>query len=174
VPDTGLSRYCERKWKEFSVGDRVGVLAYAWTGCPFWNAETEFQMFEDLRKLRNALTHPKPAGIERSRRIVSRRKVKGFTSTIAKAVGSPRVLNPEHLTHGKKAVAQFATSPFAIGHADAEQAVEILLCHMARFDERFFGRGSTRFAMFDETTGKLKTARDLLNGLPRKFASEWP
>jgi len=172
-PDNWLTRYCEREWKAFSVGERIGILTFAWTGQSFWRDDKEFQLFEDLKKLRGALTHPRPAGIERRRRVTAREVMGRLEGTTAVPDGEPIILNPGHMTHGRRALATFATSPFALDSNDADQAVEILLCHLARCDEIFFGRSTTWFALNDPVNARPVPALELLRAWPRRLNAHW-
>jgi len=59
-----LSRYLKRKWRELNISDRTGMLSYAWTGQNFWLTDNQHQLFEDLKRVRDGLTHPVPFGTE--------------------------------------------------------------------------------------------------------------
>jgi len=56
-PDSWL-RYADRQWPSVSLSDKLGLLSYSTHGKGFWRRASEHQLFEDLRTVRNALTHP--------------------------------------------------------------------------------------------------------------------
>jgi hypothetical protein len=58
----------------------------------------------------------------------------------------------------KGAVAHFNQNPRLLEAEDAEQALEIMLCHLSRLERIFFGRVTTWFAFYNtENNGLLST-----------------
>ena len=51
IQDNWLSRSLKRKWSNLSLSDRLGMLTFAWTGHAFWENDTQFQLFADLKKV---------------------------------------------------------------------------------------------------------------------------
>ena len=57
-PDNWLRRYIDREWKALRISDRIGLLSFFRRGEGFWTNDAERVLFEDLKHVRNALTHP--------------------------------------------------------------------------------------------------------------------
>ena len=63
--DTWLARYTARNWTSLKVPDKLGLLAFRRVGEGFWRNDSQRILFEELRTVRNALTHPRIFGSER-------------------------------------------------------------------------------------------------------------
>jgi hypothetical protein len=65
LPDNWLAKYIERKWNDLKLSDRLALLSYSWKNEEFWKTKEQFQLFVDLKKMRDGLTHPGHFIIER-------------------------------------------------------------------------------------------------------------
>jgi hypothetical protein len=57
-PDNWLKRYIDREWNNLRLADRLGLLSFFHRGDGFWVTDEQRFLFEDLKHVRNALTHP--------------------------------------------------------------------------------------------------------------------
>src|SRR5215471_14495866 len=64
IQENWLVSNLNRKWNNLSLSDRIGMLTYSWLDRPFWQSDSEYKLFEDLKKVRDGLTHPVPFGTE--------------------------------------------------------------------------------------------------------------
>jgi hypothetical protein len=159
IDDTWLLRYIRRQWNTLSLSDSIGILTYAFTSESFWQNEEQFQLFEDLRKLRNGLTHPKPLG----------KKV--FQDE--QSIRTEELLEPNYLVHSKP-IANFHSSPDLLDHTDAEKAFEILLHHLIRIQNLFFQNSwPTQFAYYDEIDKKVLSTKQLLQSIHCRYLKYW-
>lgn len=173
-PDTWLTRYVNRKWSEkMSLCDRLGLLAYSWVKSEFWQSKEQLQLFMDLKKLRDGLTHPRPAGVETTEEILNEIRNLDAVFTWSRDIGEPVVITAKHLVNEGKAIAEFANMPDKLTSNDADQAIEIMLWHLSRMDDLFFGGPSTEFAVYDSKAKKVISARELLQASSNKFAAYW-
>lgn len=173
VPDNWLTRYVARKWSGFPLSDRLGLLAYAWTGADFWQSESQLQLFEDLKKLRDGLTHPRPSGLKSTMEILEETRNLTGVSTVGRSVGEPVVLNAGRFVNAGRTIADFSPIPEGLAWNDADQAVEIMLWHLSRIDALFFGGPSTWFAVYDHQAKEIRPAVDLLRRSTQRFAQWW-
>lgn len=171
--DTWLTRYVGRKWSGLSLSDRLGLLAHAWTGVDFWQSESQLRLFEDLKKLRDGLTHPRPSGLKSTKEILEETRDVNGVFTVGRSVGEPVVINAGRLVNEGRAIAQFSRAPEALAWNDAEQAVEIMLWHLSRIDALFFDGPSEWFAVYDHQAKEIWTALDLLRRSSQRFAQCW-
>jgi hypothetical protein len=159
IPENWLIRYMQRQWSALSLSDSLGLLSFAWTEQAFWQNVQQYQLFDDLRKLRNGLTHPKPLG-----------------TVVYKDTEAPRtekMLDPYFLVHSKP-IAKFHNSPHLLDISDAEKALEILFHHLIRIQGLFCqGLWSTQFSYYDETNKTILSTNKLLQQLHCKFAKYW-
>jgi len=158
IPDTWLTRFLVRQWNELSVADSLGLLSFAYTGSPFWQSDEQFQLFEDLRKLRNGLTHPKPTATRSVRR-----------GTIFTSV---ELLHPHALVNSKP-IATFNPTPIELDQSDAEQALEILLHHLNRVQDLFFNKFDSRFCFYDQPKNDMVGTKRYLESLSCRFLKYW-
>jgi hypothetical protein len=159
VPSNWLTQYLRRQWGKLSLADSIGLLSFAWTGEPFWQTSEQFQLFEDLRKLRGGLTHPRPVGTRVSR--------------LADDTTVEELLEPEFLVHSTP-IAEFHRTPESLDHSDAEQALEILLHHLVRIQRLFLhGTFSTLFAYYDDAKKEIIGSTQLLQRLHCRFSRYW-
>ncbi len=83
--DTWLKRYVERKRRALSLGDKLGLISIAWGEREFWGSNEQRVLFDDLKKLRDGLTHPRPFGEERLQEVLERQE-SDPSSTVAGVV----------------------------------------------------------------------------------------
>ena len=168
-----LSRSFKRKWKNLSLSDRLGMLAFAWIGQAFWQNDTQFQLFTDLKKVRDGLTHPIPFGTEIEFEIMSDEETaKEHVYGTRKPTGKFRYLKPDWLVE-KNSVAKFSPSADAFQKSDAEQAVEIMLRHAIRLEDLFFARRTSWFAFYETSEDRIYTAEELLQKITCRFDEVW-
>lgn len=174
LSENWLSRHMSRKWRSLSLSDRLGMLAFAWTGESFWQTGHQFQLFEDLKRVRDGLTHPRPFGTEREFEIITHEETAdGIIYTVRRPVGEGKEIDPDWLVHGSRAVAQFESSPDKLERKDAEQALEILLRHLIRLEEIFFQRRTTWFGFYDDSVDCLLSTEELLETINCRFEQAW-
>lgn len=171
IRDNWLSRFLDRKWIELSLSDRIGILSFAWTMEPFWKTDDQFQLYEDLRKVRNGLTHPKPFGREVTSEVL--REQSENECKISRQIGEDRLLKPDWLVAPNKAIASFNQRPDKLGKEDAEIAFEILLHHLSRFEELFFNNRTTWFGVYDKASKQGLYPKNLLNAMNCRFKQIW-
>ncbi len=161
MPNNWLTRYLKRQWNSLSLSDAIGLLTFSYTGQPFWQNNEQFQLFEDLRKLRNGLTHPKPTGEE--------------TVSENQSIVSQELLYPNYLVHSNP-IAKFNPTPKTLDSSDAEQALEIMLHHLCRIQDIFyreFNGFSTHFAYYDNEKKEMFSTKRILETLDCKFKEFW-
>jgi len=175
VPDNWLARYLHRRWDGLSLSDRIGMLTCAWLRAEFWQSHGAYQLFAELRRVRDGLTHPVPFGTELEREILRRQEFQdGSVFTESRPIGESTQIGKRKMDFGSKTgVAQFSRNPCLLGADDAERALEIMLRHLSRFERLFYGRTSTAFAFFDAETGGLRSPDDLLGAIGCRFESAW-
>jgi hypothetical protein len=173
LPETWLTRYVARKWSGLPLSDQLGLLAHAWTGADFWESESQLQLFEDLKKLRDGLTHPRPSGLRSTTEIIEETRDLDGVFTVGRSVGEPIVVTAERLLNRGRAIAQFSPTPEGLAWNDADQAIEIMLWHLSRIDALFFRGPSTWFAIYDHEAKEPRTALDLLRMSSQRFAQWW-
>ena len=175
IQDNWLSRTLQRKWNNLSLSDRIGMLSYAWTGQTFWRSDNQYKLFEELKKVRDGLTHPVPFGTELEKEILLRqRSENGTVLTESLAIGEPKQIGSANMNFSpKEAVAGFNQNPSLLGNEDAERALEIMLCHLSKLENTFFGRVTTWFAFYERKSKGLLSTKDLLSRINRRFESIW-
>lgn len=163
ISENWLSRSLHRKWANLSLSDKFGMLAFAWTGQAFWQHDAQYQLFTDLKKVRDGLTHPVPFGTEIEFEILSDEETaKDQVYGVQKPTGKFKYTKPDWLTNTKNAVATFAQSTDELEKRDAEQAVEIMLRHAIRIEDIFFTRRTTWFAFYELSEDQIYTTEELL------------
>lgn len=127
-------------------------------------------LFEDLKKLRDGLTHPRPVAMERRQEVLEQREEEGGALTVSR-------LLEEKLTEGfvkMNGIASFTEDPTRLSAEDAEQAFEIALLHLVRFEAIAGETHSGWFDVYDEETNTIRTPEDLLRVISRRFGDLWP
>jgi hypothetical protein len=179
-PDNWLKRYIDRKWsKGLDLSDKLGLLSFFdainttrhaqpdWRAQGFWINENERLLFEDLKHVRNALTHPGIFG----KRVEAEYADYHVPPTWSKTTVSGKMKRRE------KPLVGFAEHPEDLGIDDARRAVEIALRHAERFEQLIGAKGKdVLFGVSDPRTGKRRTAnRDALSDETAAFrrALEW-
>src|SRR5262249_13210469 len=104
MQDNWLSRrYLKGKWNSLSLSDRIGILSYAWTGENFWRTESQRQLFDDLKKVRDGLTHPVPFGTELEEEILLEQEIEnGAFLTKAQPLGEPKQIGSDSMKFNTK------------------------------------------------------------------------
>jgi len=164
IPDTWLTRYLERRWNDLPLSDRLGCMCFAWTGASFWRNNPQLQLFYDLKKLRDGLTHSKPTGKQTESQL---------SDTGSIPIGEAKLL-PSGLLVTSKPIARFSPTPILLSASDAEQALEILLHHLIRMQDVFAVTHTTLFCFYDDQGKNILTTSDLLQKLHCKFSKYWP
>ncbi len=170
--DTWLRRFVIRKFRDMALGDKLGLVSWAWGDREFWQSEGEWKLFEDLKKLRNGLTHPRPVGRQSRHEILEKKEADDIKLTVSRQL-EEKLINAEVFVN-KSGIASFTEDPTRLCPEDAEKAFEIALLHLARLEEVTLGPHSGWFDIFDEDAGTTRSPPDLLRRLPRHFADVWP
>jgi hypothetical protein len=175
IPINWLTRYAERAWRNLSLSDRIGILAYAWTHTAFWENERQFRLFTEWKKVRDGLTHPIPFGTEIEREIIKREEVEdGAILTMSRFVGDERQIGPEAMSFTSQAsLAHFSENPTSLATGDAAKALELLLRHLIRLESLFFNARITSFTYSEFPSKTLLSPHDLLAQLPPVFNEVW-
>jgi hypothetical protein len=174
IQSNWLSRHIQRKWTGLTLVDRISLLSYGWRNDEFWSTTEQHQLFEALKRVRDGLTHPIPFGTVLEYEILEREQQADRTTyTRARPLSDPKHIGSDKMRFDVGPDAGFAANPFELSTADAERALEILLLHLIRFEEIFFGRATTWFSIYDSEDREIRSARDLLSGLHRRYESVW-
>jgi len=174
IRESWLSRFVYRKWEDLSLSDRIGILSFAWTKRAFWQTEKQFRLYEDLRKVRNGLTHPEPFGREMNYEVLREQGDRvGFYCEIRRQIGKDRLLKPNRLVDPNKAIASFNQRPDNLGKKDAEQALEILLHHLSRINDFFLKGRSSWFSIYDKENKRILSPKLLLETINCRFKRIW-
>ncbi len=157
--DTWALRFARRKWNDMSLADRLGFLAFSLRGEGFWKNPQQQQLFNDLRKLRDALTHARPVGLAMRQ------------SKMLRSAYGVLPLQADRLVSPGKSIAEFAATPDALGKEDAEQVFEIMLRHLARLEE-VCGIGAS-LSIFDAASVNILGPTELLATIATRFDAAW-
>lgn len=171
IEENWLSRFLCRKWDDLSLSDRIGILSFVWTKKAFWKTKKQLQLYEDLRKVRNGLTHPEPFGSEVTYEVV--REQGDRECEIRRQIGEDKPLKQNWLVTPKKAIASFNQRPDKLGGKDAEQALEILLHHLSRINHLFFKDRSSWFSIYDKENKRILSPKLLLETMNCRFKKIW-
>jgi hypothetical protein len=150
--DNWLRRYVDRNWPSLSLGDRLGFISFSMSGQGFWFNDDQYSLFEDLKTMRNALTHPGIFGVE---------TVQEFADLDSPALSSKRTVLGKMRRH-KRSRGAFGEHPSELGRDDARKAVEIALRHAVRLDELLCRKGETYFSRIVPQTGKIQSPATVL------------
>ena len=164
--DTWLRRYIDRGWNGFTISDKLGLLSTTFLDSPqgFWTSEPERGLFEDLKHVRNALTHPGLFG---------KSTEAAFPDFHAEAVWSQTTVSGKMKREGKSH-ARFAEHPEDLGAEDARKAVEIALRHSARFEELLGAKNAVMFGVPSTRTGEKRAASRILARMKKRhFDAVW-
>jgi hypothetical protein len=133
----------------------------------------QHQLFEDLKKVRDRLTHPIPFGTEIEEEIVMQREIaNGLIYTRSRPSSREKILKPNWLVSDKP-VANFKPSPERLNREDAEQALEILLRHLMRLEDIFFEGRTSWFGFYDDSKNCLLSTEELLKTIKCRFEKVW-
>jgi hypothetical protein len=92
------------------------------------------RLIEGLKRVCDGLTHPVPFGTELEEGILLQQELEdGIVFTKSRPIGEPKQIGSAIMNFSSKAaVADFNRHPCLLGNADAEKALEILLCHLSK------------------------------------------
>jgi hypothetical protein len=162
-PDNWLRRYIDREWKNLPVSDKLGLLSFFHRGGGFWVSDAERVLFEDLKHVRNALTHPGLFGktVEAE-----------YPDFHAEPVWSETTIKGK-LKRGGVSHAGFAEHPEDLSVEDAKKAVEIALRHAERFEQLLGAKdGSILFGAISSKTGDKRAAARILSKKKKRYFDE--
>ncbi len=163
-PDNWLRRYVDRQWTSFSLADKLGILSFSRHGVAFWHNEKQHQLFEDLRNVRNALTHPGIFGFL---------CVEQYSDYSGLPVSSRQTVEGKMRTP-KQAVAKFVEHPEDLQRKDALKAVEIALRHAERLEQLFGRKGTYLFGRVNSRTNRPESPTEVLARMRgRYFDAHW-
>ncbi len=158
LTEWGKEHCSEHRWTSRHLFKRFEFFARALGDEPFWTNASQRQLFQDLRRLRNELTHSRPVGMELRR------------SNVLQAL-AVRLIEPDRQVNAGRCVANFVQTPDWLGREDAEQAFEILIRHLIRLEE--IGGIGLSFAIFDERTMEHLAPVNLLSKFTCRFEEAW-
>lgn len=175
VPENWLTRYIGRNWGNLSLSDRAGILVHAWVGQNFWQTDDQIKVFEEWKRVRDALTHPVPFGTEMEREIISRKEREdGSTLTLAQSSKETKQVGKKTMVFSSRnPIADFAQYPSLLGRIDAEKSLEISLRLLGRLESSFFSRPTTWFCFYEQETNSVVGPEGLLKTLDCKFGQIW-
>ena len=163
-PDNWLTRYVDRSWNKLSLADKIGFLGFSRCSTGFWKTDAQLGLFEDLRTVRNALTHPGIFGIGTTER---------FRDHSTAAISSRRTARGK-MKRSRKPSAAFPEHPADLDRQDANKAVEIAVRHAERFEELFSPPGATYFSRINPRTGATQNPAQVLARMrSRHFDAIW-
>ena len=145
------------------------------TGTEFWKPPERHTLFEELKRARNALTHPVPYAIETEIPTDWRPiPIPGWYAPDYRwdDAKSKLITKAMSLTHDKP-IALFNEEPTLLGREDAEKAAEIMLWHLLSLEGVLFQHKVAWFAV--RRDGGLSPQRivDVLNDRQLLFEKEW-
>lgn len=163
-PDNWLRHYIDREWTKLSLADKLGLLSFYHRAEGFWTSENEHGLFEDLKHVRNALTHPGLFG---------KTTEAEFPDFDAPAAWSETTVRGK-MKRGGKSVAGFAEHPEDLGVEDAKKAVEIALRHAERFEQLLGAKNAVLFGASNPRTGEKRAAIKILSRMKKRhFDALW-
>jgi hypothetical protein len=163
-PGNWLRGYVDRHWPSSSLAEKLGFLAFCTCGQAFWRNDNQRRLFEELRTVRDALTHPG---------IFSVVRVEHFADYSSPALSTRETIDGR-MQAPKKALAKFAQHPKRLGPHDARKAVEIALRHSQRFEELFDRQGACLFGRVNASANRGETAAIVLKRMKRRhFDALW-
>jgi len=159
-PNSWLTRHMDRQWNSLRLSERLGFLSFTKCGEGFWRNERQRQLFEELRVLRNALTHPGIFGVERVEEFADRS-------------GGPAVSSRE-VIHGtmhppRDPIAKFAGTLAVLGREDGRKAAEIALRHAERFDQLFGRPQACLFGRINPRSNVPQSPKTVLARMKHRF-----
>jgi hypothetical protein len=159
-PDSWLTRYVDRRWNSLSLSERLGFLSFTKCGEGFWRNDGQRRLFEELRALRNALTHPGIFGVQR---------VEEFPDLSDGPAVSSREVIYGKMRPRKDAIAKFAGTLAVLGREDGRKAVEIALRHAERFEQLFGRPGACLFGRINPRSNVEQSPTTVLARMNRRF-----
>ena len=163
-PDNWLKRYIDREWKNLAISDKLGFLSFFHRGEGFWMSDDERILFEDLKHVRNALTHPGLFG---------KTTEAEFPDYHAPAAWSETTVRGK-MRREAKSLAGFSEHPEDLGVEDAKKAVEIALRHAERFEQLLGAKNIVLFGAINPRTGEKRPASKILARMKKRhFDALW-
>jgi hypothetical protein len=159
-PNSWLTRYVDRQWKSLSLCERLGFLSFTKCGQGFWRNEGQRQLFEELRALRNALTHPGIFGVERMQEFAD--------LSDGPALSSREVIYGQ-MRPPKDPIAKFAGTLAVLGREDGRKALEIALRHAERFEELFGRPEACLFGRINPRSNLAQSPTTVLAHMKHRF-----
>lgn len=159
------------EWGNSDLHEKLNQISREIEGSGFWQPTERFNLFADLKKARDALTHPRPAGVQIKERI-DREEIRGPVRRWWGTVLTKKPIPKRGRLDSAKRRSVFSAVPAMLCRSDAERAVEIMLLHLVRLEDLGWGQATSEFGIIVE--GKRMSARDLLATWQRSFAREWP
>jgi hypothetical protein len=158
-PDNWLRRYIDREWRTLPISDRLGLLSFFHRGEGFWMSDAERVLFEDLKHVRNALTHPGLFGKTTEAEYPDFHADPVWSETTVK--GKLKRMGPSH--------AGFAEHPEDLSVEDAKKAVEIALRHAERFEQLLGAKNAVLFGATNSKTGEVRAAAKILSHKKKRY-----
>lgn len=155
-----VTGYMDRNWTACSLSDKLCFLGVSKGSDGFWRTEGQRHLFEELRRVRNALTHPG---------IFSFNTVEQFADFDGPPLSSTRTVTGK-MRPGAARV--FVGHPADLGKEDARKAVEIALRHAQRLAELFCSNGETYFSRINPQTKKVQDPSSVLASMRKRYFDE--
>ena len=181
IPSSWLTRYLDRKWQGLNLSDKLGLMAYAWTQSDFWESKAQYQLFSELKRARDGLTHTQPFATEYNMKLLSEER-EGRLVLRQYAVYQERDISRKRLEakglksatlSEKKSIAQFSPTPASLDRFDAEKAVEIMLLHLERVCHLFFRGDGRHFRVYGHPIHVECSCADARELIGRRFDHIW-
>lgn len=174
IPNNWLTREIKRKWNKLSLSDKIGMLIFSWTGESFWKTEEQFILFQDLKKVRDALTHPIPIGTEVEKEILVEKIFKNGSKYFeAGRLSEEETIESKMKLNSSKSIANFSENPTMLNVVDASKSLEIMILHLARLKNLLDKRAASWFAFNEIESNEIVPIENILNSLDRKFEKIW-
>jgi hypothetical protein len=157
-PKNWLTRYIDREWNELRLSDRLGIVSFSLKAEGFWITDAERELFEDLKHVRNALTHPGLFGKTVEAEYPDFHAQPAWSETTFKG----KMKRP-------KSRAGFAEHPEDLSVEDAQKAVEIALLHADRFEQIFAAKNAVLFGATSAQTGNQRSAAKVLSTRKKRY-----
>jgi hypothetical protein len=163
-PQNWLTNYMDRRWNDLGLSDKLGLLSFIRCGEGFWRTDKQLGLFEDLRNIRNALTHPGMFG---------RKTEAGYEDFDSPLPVTSKTTFSGKMKRGKSSIAGFAEHPEELENQDARKAVEIALRHAERFEQLLGSKNAVLFGRINSRTGMATAADVTLSRMRRHFDGVW-
>jgi len=171
--DNWITRYAELEWDRLSLSNKIGFITYLYTSNSFWHNDGEYQLFSELRNIRNRLTHAYPHISGRMIKVTDEQsKTDGSVYRQAEVVSEGPLSKKGNIIKPPKSIVKFNIVN-ELDFSDAEKAFEILLYHLIRIEKIFLRGSTTDIAVLSDKEHNLIHARKLLSYITCTLSQYW-